>query len=154
MQETVDYVALRRLQDSYADIVNRRAWPELEEIFLPDIVVAIDRRVDDPLELNGPRAVGEFIGTSIDGLEFFEFVILNSRLFLNFEGDPDRAAARMYMNELRHERSSGRWTLAYGLYRDHYRRHDGRWWFAGRRYSSLARTGRDFDVFPQPTDGL
>jgi len=144
--ETIDYIAIRRLQNSYADIVTRRAWTELDDIFVPDISVVIDRRTDTPLQLTGPRAVGEFIGGAIAHMDFFEFVILNTVVFLNANGDSDRATARMYINELRHE-DRVRFTHAYGLYDDDYRRIDDRWWFAARRYRSLARTARDFDVF-------
>jgi hypothetical protein len=153
LRETVDYIALRRLQNAYADIVTRRAWAELYEIFVPDIELVLDTRRDEPLRLRGPQAVGDFIGNAIAEFDFFEFVILNTRVFLNHmtNGDPDVASARMWMNELRHEKAAGgRWTLAYGLYQDDFRRIDGKWWFAGRRYQSLARTARDFDVFPFP----
>jgi len=153
-QETIDYVGVRRLQQAYADIVTRRAWTELHDVFLPDATVAIDRRSGEPLDLAGPQAVGDFISASIAGLEFFEFVILNTRIFLRHEGDDDLAAARMYINELRHERDSGRWAHAYGIYHDRYQRVDGRWWIARRRYHSLARTGRDFEVFAFPTGDL
>ena len=135
-QETIDYVGVRRLQQAYADIVTRRAWTELHDVFLPDATVAIDRRSGEPLDLAGPQAVGDFISASIAGLEFFEFVILNTRIFL------------------RHERDSGRWAHAYGIYHDRYQRVDGRWWIARRRYHSLARTGRDFEVFAFPTGDL
>jgi hypothetical protein len=36
------------------------------------------------------------------------------------------------------------------VYHDAYERHDGRWWFAHRRYHSLARTAPDLAVFPFP----
>ena len=153
LRETVDYIALRRLQNAYADIVTRRAWAELHDIFVPDLELVLDTRRDEPLRLHGPQAVGDFIGNAIAEFDFFEFVILNTRVFLNHTtgGDPDVATARMWMNELRHESAAGgRWTLAYGLYQDTFRRIDGKWWFAGRRYQSLARTARDFDVFPFP----
>ncbi|HZP28052.1 MAG TPA: nuclear transport factor 2 family protein [Acidimicrobiia bacterium] len=153
VRETVDYVALRRLQNAYADIATRRAWAELHDIFVPDIEVVVDTQRGEPFRLRGPQAVGDFIGEAVSAFDFFEFVILNSRVFLNHRtgGDPDAASARMWMNELRHEHAAGgRWTLAYGLYQDDFRRIDGRWWFTGRRYQSLARSGRDFDVFPFP----
>jgi len=150
----VDYVAIRRLQDAYADIATRRAWGELEEIFLPDVRVTLDRRTLEPLVLDGPHAVGEFIGTAIAGLDFFEFVILNTRVVLRHGGDDDRAAARMYMNELRHDATSGQWTTVYGVYHDVHRRVDGTWWFAERRYHTLARTGRGFDTFAFPGGDL
>ena len=152
--ETIDYIALRRLQNAYADISTRRTWAELHEIFLPDAVVSVDRRNAAPLEMVGPQAIGEFIGNAIAHLDFFEFVILNTRIFLHHEGDPDQAAARMYINELRHDSANGRFTHAYGIYHDLYRRHDHRWWFARRTYHSLARTGRDADVFAFPENTL
>ena len=148
--ETVDYVAVRRLQDAYADIVTRRVWGELAEIFLPDVRLTLDRRTIDPVVLDGPAAIGDFIGTAIAGLDFFEFVILNTRVWLCHDGDPDRAVARMYMNELRHDATSGQWTTVYGVYHDVHRRAEGRWWFAERRYHTLARTGRAVDTFAFP----
>lgn len=60
----------------------------------------------------------------------------------------------MYINELRHDEASGRFTHAYGLYRDDYVRVDGQWWFARRRYQSLARTGTEFDTFGLPPSDL
>lgn len=143
--DTIDYIAIRRLQDAYADIVSRRAWTELREIFVDDIEVSVDRRSGEPLVFVGPDEIGGFIARQIDHMDFFEFVILNTRVFQNVGGDPDHAIARMYINELRHE--YGRFTHAYGLYRDDYRRLDGRWWFTRRRYQSLARTGPEFQAF-------
>src|SRR5688572_23565751 len=146
LQETIDYVAITRLQSAYADIVTRRAWGELADIFLPDADVVVDRRVGEPIVLHGPSGVGDFISGAIDIFEFFEFVILNTRVDI----DGDTATARMYMQELRQDRGNGRWTNAYGLYQDRYQKRDGRWWFAGRQYSSLARTAPDTEVFPFP----
>ena len=148
--ETVRYVAVRRLQNRYADVVTRRAWPELAEVFLPDAVVELDTRTGAVLHLEGPTAVGEFIRDAVAAFEFFEFVILTHRLELSGAGD--EAQGRMYMCELRQE--AGRFTVAYGVYHDRYREIDGRWWIAGRRYHSLARSSaddaRDLDVFDFP----
>lgn len=145
-QETIDYVALRRLQCRYADIVTRRAWRELAEIFLPDAEVVLDRRNVAPLVLRGPAAVGEFIADAIAHFDLFEFVILNT--VIDVRGD--RATARMYMWEARHDPAGGR-SDAFGLYRDEHVRREGRWWFAGRRYSTLARTlPADLSVFAMP----
>lgn len=145
-QETVDYVAIRRLQSAYADIVTRRAWPELARIFRPEAEVVIDRMDGSPLQLLGPGGVAEFVSKAIAHFDLFEFVILNT--VVEIEGD--RATARMYMWEVRHDPVGGR-SDAYGLYRDEYRRIDGRWWFSGRRYQTLARTlAADHAVFPLP----
>lgn len=154
LRETIDYIAIRRLQDTYADIVNRRAWQEFHDIFAPGAMVVVDKRDGAPLELAGPDAVGAFIGTAIEQYEFFEFVVLNARVFLRDQGDEHRATARVYINELRHGRETGTWSTAYGLYQDRYVRIDDAWRFARRRYHSLARTSRAFDVFEHPADEL
>lgn len=145
-QETVDYIAICRLQSAYADIVTRRAWPELERIFRADTEVVIDRMDGSPLVVHGPGGISGFISKAIAHFDLFEFVILNTVV----EIDGDRATARMYMWEVRHDPQAGR-SDAYGLYRDEYCRIDGRWWFARRRYQTLARTlAADHAVFPLP----
>ena len=42
LAETIEYVAVRRLQDRYADIVNRRTWDELHEVMRPDCTLTLD----------------------------------------------------------------------------------------------------------------
>jgi hypothetical protein len=153
-QETIDYIALTRLQSAYADVVTRRAWPELGELFLPRASVVIDTRNAPPFELTGPEAVGTFISEAIAGFEFFEFVIFNRRIFLGTDGDDLAATGRLYFGELRQDRASGRWSTAYGVYHDRYEKSAGRWWFSGRRHHSLARTAPDCDVFPFPGGDL
>lgn len=145
LREAVDYIEIRRLQSAYADVVTRRAWDELGRLFLPTAEVTIDRRTGKPVVLTGPRGVGEFIASAIERFEFFQFVVLNTHVDI----DGDGARARMWMQELRQDRE-GRWTETYGLYLDRHARVDGRWWFAGRHYHSLARTGSDAVVFPMP----
>jgi hypothetical protein len=62
----------------------------------------------------------------------------------------DRATSRLWMSEVRHDPVAGR-SDAFGLYRDEHCRIDGRWWFAGRRYQTLARTlSPDLSIFPMP----
>jgi hypothetical protein len=151
VQETVDYVAITRLQAAYADIVNRRAWPELTELFLPDAPVRVDTVTNPVIDTVGPEEIGAFIGRAIERFEFFEFVILNTRVELSYEGDVDAAFARVFMCELRQAKDNGQFSQAFGVYHDRYRRVDGRWWFARRDYQSLSRTGRN-DVFPFPKD--
>ena len=53
LAEAVYDTGIRRLQHAYADVVNRRAWSELETLFLPDAEVVIDRRAGEPLQLVG-----------------------------------------------------------------------------------------------------
>ena len=99
----------------------------------------------------GPDDFGRFVEKRIGDLAFFQFVILNS-VVEHVDGDPDRARARIHMCELRQDRAEGRVTVLYGLYRDEYARVDGRWWFAHRRFSPLAFTQRELEVFGYPED--
>jgi hypothetical protein len=154
LQELIDYTAIRRLQDAYADIVTRRVWPELHDIFLPGVRLTLDLRTGEPRHIDGAAAIGDFIGTAIDRFEFFEFVILNSRVYLRDEGDENSAVARLFMNEIRQERSNGQWSMVYGVYHDRFRRIDGRWWFAARQYHSLARSARGLETFALPDGRL
>jgi hypothetical protein len=149
LQETIDDVAIRRLLYAYADVVNRRAWVEFDELFLADAPVAIDTVTNPVVHCTGPGELGAFIGGAIERFEFFEFVVLNA--VIDLTGGADVAHGRVFMCELRQDRDNGRFSRAFGVYRDDYRRVDGRWQFAARRYQSLARTGRG-EVFAFPED--
>ena len=148
MSETEDYVALTRLQSAYADVISRRAWSELDPLFMPQALVRIDTVTREAFELVGPAALGEFISTAVQRFEFFEFVILNSRCSLYTDGQADKAAARIFMCEVRRDVDTGDWSTAYGVYHDRYQRVDGTWLFERRDYQSLTRT--DGPVFPFP----
>ena len=148
-QETIDYTAICRLQAAYADSVTRRAWAELAALFVPSASITVDTVTSAPIELVGPGALGDFISGAVERFEFFELVILNSRVDLRHDGDGDAARARLFTCELRQDSSNGRWTNAFGVYHDEYARIDGRWWYARRRYQSLARTARA-EIFPFP----
>ena len=150
MADTDDVVALWRLQSSYADIVTRRAWAELRDVFRPDTTVRVDTVTPEVRTLVGPDELGEFVAAAIARYDHFAFVILNT--VVDVVGT-DRARGRIFMCEIRHDRASNEWTIAHGLYQDTYALIDGRWWFAERDYRSLARTGPQAAVFGVP-DGL
>lgn len=146
--DALAYVAITRLQAAYADVVTRRAWPELEPLFVPGAPVHVDTVTNPVMTFEGAAAIGSFIDGAIAGFEFFEFVILNT--VVDVAADCRTATGRLYMVELRQDRATGAATNAFGLYRDDYvQGDDGRWRFAERRYQSLARTGR-MAVFPIP----
>jgi ketosteroid isomerase-like protein len=149
---TEDYVAIRRLQDAYADAITRRAFDELPNLFLPDATIVVDMRTADPLRFDGPVALGGFISGAMERFEFFVFVILNAVVAVGADGDPDAATGRMVISELRTDREHGRRIDSYGVYHDRYRRTTDGWRFAARRYHSLARLGEDgtSEVFPFP----
>lgn len=146
--DTIDYIEIRRLQDAYADVVSRRVWHELSELFMPDVVLELDLR-DNTLRFTGPEDIGDFIGRSVSQFEFFQFGILGTRVHLRSHDDPNRATARMYMTELR-QTHDGHWSQIYGVYHDQFRRIDNRWWFAHRTYHSLARNNQPATLFEFP----
>jgi hypothetical protein len=147
-RETLDYVAICRLQAAYADAVTRRAWSELDPLFLENAPISVDTVTSAPIELVGAAGIGGFIAGAIEKFEFFELVILNVHATVGAD-DADSARSRSFTCELRQDVASGRWTNAFGVYRDDLRRVEGRWRYARRRYQSLARTGRA-EVFPFP----
>ena len=153
VDETADYIAIRRLQNRYADVVTRRAWTELHGLMTPDCTLDLDLG-DRQLAFAGPEAIGAFIDESIRRFSFFHFVPLNT--VMDIDAAAGRADARLWMVELRQNVADGRRTDAYGLYRDHLVR-DGRWRLVARRYSSFSRTAdpdADLDqlIFPLPPD--
>ena len=142
LADALDQVALRRLQARYGDIVTRRAWSELDSIILPDARIELDLRRSEPITLSGPTELAAMIDGAVARFEFFEVALLNAVVDVVDDGPRETrtATGRVYMWDLRQDRESGRWTNAFGLYRDHYVRHEGRWVIGSRRYSSLART--------------
>ena len=151
--DTRDYIAITRLQAAYADVVNRRAWPELVDLFATDAVIRVDTVTAVAREMDGPVALGEFIGGAIERFDFFEFVILNTVVAVGDGGDPSVATGRVFMCEIRRDHASEAFSIAFGVYHDRYQRAGeaplgaragergwGRWRFARRDYQSLART--------------
>ena len=57
--QTNDYIAIRRLQDAYADVVSRRAFDELDDLFLPAAPVMIE------LPGGTREVVGSAVGTPL-----------------------------------------------------------------------------------------
>jgi hypothetical protein len=149
--EALNYIAICRLQDAYADAVTRRAWTEFDDLFRPDATVRVDTVTNPAIDLVGGPAVAAFIAGAIERYEFFEFVILNRRIEFPNGGEAANASARVFTCELRQEAATGHWTNTFGVYHDRYEQTAGRWTFAARRYQSLARTGRAV-VFPFPAD--
>lgn len=141
-----DVVALGQLQARYADVISRRAFPELVDLFRSDAVVTIDTVTRPERRVVGPTDLGAFIQAAIERYDHFTFVILNAVVDVEDNG----ATGRMFMCEIRHDRASDSWQNAHGIYADRYVRVDGRWWFAARRYRSLARSGPGGDILGLP----
>lgn len=152
LRAELDHGGLDRLLRSYADVVNRRAWGDLEGLFQPEAVVELDLVDRPPLRFTGVHELAAFLGPAVARFDLFEFVVLNAHRELAVDGDPDRAVARVFMCEVRHDDVGG-FSTAYGLYRDRYARTSDGWRFAERRYRSLARLphGPVFGLPPNPS---
>jgi hypothetical protein len=153
MDDAHDHLAITRLQAAYGDAVTRQAWDELVPMFVPDCPIRLDLHTGQLIEKIGPEEIGAMIAASIERFEFFAFTLQNS--VVEVAADGRTASGRLYIQELRQERAGHRWTTAFGLYRDTYRKDDGIWRFQSRDYTSLARTaadGRGMDVFEVPKD--
>jgi hypothetical protein len=148
--ETDHVVALWRLQARYADIITRRAWSELHDVFLPETTVHLDTVTAPQRVLVGPDALGEFVAAAIERYDHFTFVILNTVVEVDAAAS---ARGRIFMCEIRHDTASDSWQNAHGVYQDRYVHVDDRWWFAERHYRSMARTGAGGVVLGLP-DGL
>ena len=150
--EATDHVEITCLLSAYADVVTRRAWLELSELFEPAAPVRVDTVTTPARDLAGPEELGAFIARAIERFAFFELVVLNARVELASGGDADRARARVLISEIRQDRE-GEWSSTYGVYHDELRRapgdHSVGWRFARRNYQSLARTGSP-TPFPFP----
>jgi hypothetical protein len=151
-------VALDRLQRRYADVITRRAWDDLPELFLPGTVVHLDTVTAPPRDLVGPAQFAEVIGSAMARFDHFTFVILNAVAELDDPSADDLAAdglgahGRVFLCEIRHEPERSAWSTAHGVYQDRYVLDGGRWKIAERHYRSMARTGPDEAIFGLPPD--
>jgi hypothetical protein len=150
LQETMDWVAIRRLHARYADAVNRRAWADFRSLFLPDAVVRIELPRQEPVEAAGPEALAGFIEGAVKRFDWFQFVVLEAVIEWPPGTPDDEALGRIYMVELRLDAKTGQETRAFGLYQDHYRRTDEGWRFAARRFQPTVWSGRDLSTLPLP----
>ncbi|MBY0399667.1 nuclear transport factor 2 family protein [Myxococcota bacterium] len=148
LEETVARVAIQALLGAYTDSINRRSWSELGALFLPDARIELKTLKQQPLELIGPEALGRFIADFVARLDFFQFVLLNSRLELRLEEGV--ALGRNFICEYRFEKAEGRFVQVFGVYRDHYRRIDGRWLFERRAFDPLVSAGSDGRIVDFP----
>lgn len=153
--DTDHVVALDRLQRRYADVITRRAWPELGELFLPDTVVHLDTVTAPPRDLVGPTQFAEVIGAAMARFDHFTFVILNGVVELDppaGQGGNRSARGRIFLCEVRHESERDAWSTAHGVYQDRYVLVEDRWRIAERHYRSMARTGPDEAILGLPPD--
>ena len=134
---TDDVVAIGRLNAAYADVITRRAFAELGDLMLPGCSVRLDLVSGPARTLAGPDALADMLRSAMERFDHFMFVIRNS--VVDVDSGAGLATGRMFISEIRHDRSAEAWEETHGMYEDDYLRVDGRWWFAERHYRSLAR---------------
>ena len=107
----------------------------------------VDTVTSAPLKFVGAEGIGGFISGAIERFEFFELVILNVHVL----PDPTPPTVALAFVHVRAPAGARQRPLDEHVRRvpRRLRRVDGRWRYAGRRYQSLARTGRS-EVFPFP----
>ena len=96
LTELIDHAAVQRLQARYADVVNRRRWDELEDLFVDGMPLHLDTVTAAARTMAGAREIGEFIDSAIERFDFFEFLPLNTVIDLYPDGDRDAATARFW----------------------------------------------------------
>ena len=152
LRDMVDERAIRRLHAHYVDAMNRSAWEEFTDLFIPAAELTVSRGEAQPDRVVGPAAIGELIAGYIAKYDFLVQVILNARIQLRWRGDVHAAGARLYIAEFRQWTSTGRRLESAGVYHDRYARVDGQWRFAQRRYDRLYATApRDLQIYPFPS---
>lgn len=100
--------AIRRLHAHYVGAVNRTAWGEFVDLFIPSAELTLSRGGAQPDRVVGPVAIGELIAGYIARYDFLVQVILNARIELRCRGNVDAASARLFIAELRQWTSTGR----------------------------------------------
>ena len=66
LRDMVDEQAIRRLHAHYVDAVNRSAWGEFVDLFVPDAALTVSRGAGQADRVVGPVAVGELIPSAAD----------------------------------------------------------------------------------------
>lgn len=148
LEEMASHLAIQRLLAAYADVMNRRAWGELPELFLADAKVELTPLKRPLIEVTGPASLGRFIHEATERFGYFQFVLLNSRIELHLE--TESAQGRNFICEYRRDNVSENWTQVFGVYHDRFRRISGRWWFEHRTFHPLASNGSDNVLFDVP----
>src|SRR5262245_46366595 len=146
MDDALAYLAITRLQNSYADIATRMAWSEMRTIATPDARFTFDLRGGEPRVFDGPEALGEFGASGAAQFGFYNYLPLNTVVDVTSES---QATGRFYSLEVGVDRASGTWLEFYGLYDDVYACEDGSWLFASRRFRTIAlRMGGETTSYP------
>ena len=146
-EDTEAYIAIARLQHTYADISTRHAWDEMEALATPDARFCFHTK-GGLFEVEGGAAFAQ-MGPRMS--EQFSFHLLVPINFVVVVGTDGTAQGRSYLLELNEDRESGTWNEVYGTYSDDYVLYEGTWRFSRREYSPFGRrSGGRLEAFPLP----
>lgn len=144
--DAIAYLAIQRLQRSYADIATRSAWNEVASLVTPDARFSFDTHSGTVFEIEGAAEFGAFGAQSNQRFAFYEYIPLN---FVVTIGTDATARGRSYSLEVAEERETGDWVEFYGVYQDEYAVFEDTWRFARRHYETYGRrTGGRLTSFP------
>ncbi len=132
-----DELAVRSLVAHFADVVNRRAYDELGELWAPDgrwVVPGFEDSV-------GVVAIRERLVGLLSAHQALVQLVHSGRVWV----DEDRARGRWYISELA-QGTDGRTRMFAGSYSDDLARTEEGWRFICRRYRSVLRAEDAFDA--------
>lgn len=139
--------AVHDLLHRYADAVCRKASADVADLFTADGVW----HVGDYGEPSGRAEIAAFLDGLLEQWDTIVHALLSYRVHLD-ASDGDRATGRCYISEFG-RRTDGTEVFFAGVYHDEFRREDGSWRFAHRRYDSMfRRVGTDLSTSPFPPD--
>jgi ketosteroid isomerase-like protein len=138
-----DEQAIRQLTASFSDAVNRRAFDDFGQLWLPDGVWAIPG-LEDAV---GPNAIVAQLEQLISSFDFLLQLLHGGQVWV--EGDAARA--RWYLVELGRT-SDGQGVHFAGVYQDRLVRTNAGWKFGARKFDFLYRGFADLPgkAYPFP----
>jgi ketosteroid isomerase-like protein len=139
--DVVDELAIRSLVAHFADVVNRRAYAEVVEIWAPDGIWEVPGFHDAV----GPGAIAGRLKGLLEKHEGLVQLVHSGRVWV----DGDFALGRWYISELTRG-TDGRTRMFAGVYHDEVVRLPIGWRFARRRYDSLLRVEADLESVATP----
>jgi uncharacterized protein (TIGR02246 family) len=143
----IDDQAIRNLVHRYADAASRRDPAGVANTLADDG----EWYAPELGRYEGRDAMMPFFTAMLDGWNVFLQGLLSGVIVLDAT-DPDRATGRWFVQEMG-QRAGGTNLSIAGVYHDEYRRNDGEWRIAKRRYDPLLRTADGVaTALPFPAD--